>query len=290
MQRNFAEYPFHALGRIRYRGIAAGKNSWPLHLCLPVCEYGTRRRARKRTATERRRKEDDARSDEGSGVARGTGRTSARGVRGGMRAGSRPGPSPARGEEEGRRPEEEGGGRPGGLGEKGGRCAEGRKRPPEEGKRAAEEDRCPTAAEPEGEEVDVRLVRECVLYAYFNAETEKATLAEHHLPELPRTPFWRSYSTKAIAPVRYLRTVAPIYSVTGAMRTSGAFSAAHPALYLRQLDLGGVRLAQINGLLLAVLAVVKVPVRPTLTPLLQLQHSTAVGSPLDDGARGASSR
>src|SRR5215211_4119544 len=95
-------------------------------------------------------------------------------------------------EEEGRRPEEEGGGRPGGLGEKGGRCAEGRKRPPEEGKRAAEEDRCPTAAEPEGEEVDVRLVRECVLYAYFNAETEKATLAEHHLPELPRTPLSRS--------------------------------------------------------------------------------------------------
>src|SRR5215217_2890975 len=81
---------------------AAGKNSWPLHLCLPVCEYGTSRRARKRTATERRRKEDDARSDEGSGVARGTGRTSARGVRGGMRAGSRPGPSPTRGEEEGR--------------------------------------------------------------------------------------------------------------------------------------------------------------------------------------------
>src|SRR5215203_51201 len=225
-------FPFHALGRIRYRGIAAGKNSWPLHLCLPVCEYGTSRRARKRTATERRRKEDDARSDEGSGVARGTGRTSARGVRGGMRAGSRPGPSPARGEEEGRgqkaagqkggnrapeegelkkargeeegggwpggpeeegrRPEEEGGGRPGGLGEKGGRCAEGRKRPPEEGKRAAEEDRCPTAAAPEGEEVDVRLVRECVLYADFNAETEKATLAEHHLPELPRTPLWRS--------------------------------------------------------------------------------------------------
>src|SRR5215203_4659109 len=193
----------HALGRIRYRGIAAGKNSWPLHLCLPVCEYGTSRRARKRTATERRRKEDDARSDEGSGVARGTGRTSARGVRGGMRAGSRPGPSPARGEEEGggwpggpeeegRRPEEEGGGRPGGLGEKGGRCAEGRKRPPEEGKRAAEEDIYPTAAEPEGEEVDVRLVRECVLYAYFNAETEKAKLAEHHLPELPRTPLWRS--------------------------------------------------------------------------------------------------
>ena len=34
-------------------------------------------------------------------------------------------------------------------------------------------------------------------------------------------------------------------------------SAAYPALYLRQLDLGGVRLAQINGLLLAVLAVVE---------------------------------
>src|SRR5215204_3396123 len=111
-----------------------------------------------------------------------------------MRAGSRPGPSPARGEEEGRgqkaagqkggnrapeegelnkaRGEEEGGGWPGGPeeegrrpGEKGGGCAEGRKRPPEEGKRAAEEDRCPTAAEPEGRKVDVRLVRECVLYA-----------------------------------------------------------------------------------------------------------------------------
>ena len=32
---------------------------------------------------------------------------------------------------------------------------------------------------------------------------------------------------------RHLRTVAPIYSVTGAMRTSGGFSAAYPALYLR---------------------------------------------------------
>src|SRR5215217_12935 len=94
-----------------------------------------------------------------------------------MRAGSRPGPSPAGGEEEGRgqkaasqeggeeggnrspeegerqraRGEEEGRGRPGGREEKGGRCAEGRER-------AAQEDRCPTAAEPEGEEVDVRLV------------------------------------------------------------------------------------------------------------------------------------
>src|SRR5215217_7185593 len=35
----------------------AGKNSWPLHLCLPVCEYGTSRRARKATATERRWRE-----------------------------------------------------------------------------------------------------------------------------------------------------------------------------------------------------------------------------------------
>src|SRR5215208_4545894 len=35
----------------------AGKNSWPLHLCLPVCEYGTSRRARIATATERRWRE-----------------------------------------------------------------------------------------------------------------------------------------------------------------------------------------------------------------------------------------
>src|SRR5215217_3458800 len=77
-------------------------------------------------------------------------------------------------EEEGRRPEEEGAGRPGGRGEKGGQCAEGRKRPPEEGRR-------PTAAAPEGEEVDVRLARECVVSADFNAETEKAKVAEHHL-------------------------------------------------------------------------------------------------------------
>src|SRR5215217_6432156 len=134
-----------------------------------------------------------------------------------MRAGSRPGPSPAGGEEEGRgqkaasqeggeeggnrspeegerqrargeeegggrpggpeeegrRAKEEGGGRPGGREEKGGRCAE-------EGERAAQEDRCPTA-EPEGEEVDVRLVWECVVYAGFYAQTEKAKLAEHHL-------------------------------------------------------------------------------------------------------------
>src|SRR5215218_9558313 len=61
-------------------------------------------------------------------------------------------------EAEGRRAEEEGGGRPGGPEEEGGQCAERRKRSPEEGKRAAEEDRCPTAAESEGEEVEVRLV------------------------------------------------------------------------------------------------------------------------------------
>src|SRR5215203_4987629 len=121
----FAEFPFHALGRIRYRSIAVGNNSWPLHLCLPVCEYGTSRRVRKRTATERRRKEDDARSDEGSGVARDTGRTRACGVRGGMRAGSRPGPSPARGEEEDRGQKA--------AGQEGGE--EGGNRPPEEGER-----------------------------------------------------------------------------------------------------------------------------------------------------------
>ena len=40
----------------------------------------------------------------------------------------------------------------------------------------------------------------------------------------------RSSTAKGIAPVRstgHLRTVAPIYSVTGAMRTSGGFSAAY---------------------------------------------------------------
>src|SRR5215212_3359076 len=132
-------------------------------------------------------------------------------------AASRPGPSPARGEEKGRgqkaagqeggnrspeeggrqkaRSEEEGGGWAGGPEEEGrrpeeegGQCAEGRKRPPEEGKRAAQEDRRPTAAAPEGEEVDVRLARECVVSADFNAETEKAKVAEHHLLELRRTP------------------------------------------------------------------------------------------------------
>src|SRR5829696_10247292 len=74
------------------------------------------------------------------------------------------------------------------------------------------------------------------------------------------------------------------------MRTSRAFSAAYPALYLRQLDLGGLRLAQINGLLLAVLAVVEVPVRPALAPLLQLQHPAAIRTPLDYGAQGSSGR
>src|SRR3954453_5001393 len=73
-------------------------------------------------------------------------------------------------------------------------------------------------------------------------------------------------------------------------RTSGGFSAAYPALYLCQLDLGGVRLTEIDGLLLAIHAVVEVPVRPTLAPLLQLQHPAAVGSPLDDGAGGSGSR
>src|SRR5215217_3159511 len=91
-----------------------------------------------------------------------------------MRAGSRPGPSPAGGEEEGRGQKaasQEGG-------------EEGGNRSPEEGERAAQEDRCPTAAEPEGEEVDVRLVWECVVYAGFYAQTEKAKLAEHHLPAI----------------------------------------------------------------------------------------------------------
>jgi len=62
----------------------------------------------------------------------------------------------------------------------------------EDRKRAEGEGRSSSAAEPEAEEVDLRLVRECVVSADFNAETEKAKLAEHHLPELRRTPCLRS--------------------------------------------------------------------------------------------------
>src|SRR5215217_6595637 len=61
-----------------------------------------------------------------------------------------------------------------------------------------------------------------------------------HARSVTQTPFQtvsrRSSTAKGIASVRstgHLRTVAPIYSVTGPMRTSGGFSAAYPALYLR---------------------------------------------------------
>src|SRR5215218_8079843 len=115
--------------------------------------------------------------DEGSSVAGGTGRARARGVRSGMRAAFRPDQAGseeesriqrsagrARGEEkdrgrsgglaeEGGRSEEEGGDWPGGPEEEGGRCAQGRKRPTEEGRRASEEGRGPKAARAEGEEV-----------------------------------------------------------------------------------------------------------------------------------------
>src|SRR5215218_5251589 len=118
-----------------------------------VCPYVSMGRVLEQENAQRPKAggEDDARSYEGSGPARGTSRASACGVRGGLRAGSRPGPSPAGGEEEGRgqkaasqeggeeggnrspeegerqraRGEEEGGGRPGG--------------PEEEGRRAKEE-------------------------------------------------------------------------------------------------------------------------------------------------------
>src|SRR5829696_751157 len=49
--------------------------------------------------------------------------------------------------------EEKNRGRSGGLAEEGGRCAQGRKRPTEEGRRASEEGRRPNAARPEGEEI-----------------------------------------------------------------------------------------------------------------------------------------
>jgi hypothetical protein len=64
----------------------------------------------------------------------------------------------------------------------------------------------------------------------------QSTSEHQESAELPRTPLRRSSIAKGIASVRstgHLRTVAPIYSVTEAMRTSGGFSAAYPALYLR---------------------------------------------------------
>src|SRR5215203_5865929 len=126
--------------------------------------------------------ENDSRNHEGSDVGRGTGRASARGVRGRMRVGFRPSPAggeeatgegegkrqKARAKEEGRRPPEAGKRTPEGSN----RAAEEDKRPRAEGtgsadkpteegaKGAGEEGGGPRAAGPEGEEVDVRLVRE----------------------------------------------------------------------------------------------------------------------------------
>ena len=65
------------------------------------------------------------------------------------------------------------------------------------------------------------------------------------------------------------RTESSLYERTASRDVgSTAFSAAYSTLYLRQLDLRGIRLAEVNRLLLAVPAVVEVPVRPTLAPLL----------------------
>jgi hypothetical protein len=120
-----------------------------------------------------------------------------------------------------------------------------------------------------------------VLLGSFRALSAVCTEASPHLSDSFKAKLLHEGHSPGPLPPNPL---APIYSVTGAMRTSGAFSAAYPALYLRQLDLGGIRLSKINALLFAVLAVVEVPVRPALAPLLQLQHPAAIGSPLDDGA------